>query len=111
LNDFVLSFRQTAPALARYRRNARGSDRYAIEKDYLAVEAGGAVYDINGDGRGHFRKTLLLRGIGFHEARLADRNGDDLLNVLDSPYNWETARMDVWLRRRGPRPGATRGRP
>ena len=49
-NDFVLSFRQTAPALVWYRRTAKGWDRYLIEKDFLTVEAGGAVYDIDGDG-------------------------------------------------------------
>ena len=49
LNDFVLSFRQKAPALVWYRRNARGWSRYVIEKEFLTVEAGGAVYDIDGD--------------------------------------------------------------
>jgi hypothetical protein len=50
LNDFVLSFRQKAPALVWYRRNPRGWNRYIIEKEFLTVEAGGAVYDIDGDG-------------------------------------------------------------
>src|SRR5256885_16627677 len=49
-NDFVLSFRQVAPALVWYRRTNNGWDRYVIEKDFLTVEAGGAVYDIDGDG-------------------------------------------------------------
>jgi sugar phosphate isomerase/epimerase len=49
-NDFVLSFRQKAPALVWYRRTDQGWDRYVIEKDFLTVEAGGAVYDIDGDG-------------------------------------------------------------
>ena len=53
-----------------------------------------------GDGHGHFRKTLFSRGIGFHEARLADLNGDGLLDVLDKPYNWETPRVDIWLQMR-----------
>ena len=50
LNDFVISFRQKAPALVWYRRNAKGWDRYVIEPQFLTVEAGGAVYDIDGDG-------------------------------------------------------------
>lgn len=49
-NDFVLSFRQKPPALVWYRRNTQGWNRYVLEKDYLTVEAGGAVYDIDGDG-------------------------------------------------------------
>jgi sugar phosphate isomerase/epimerase len=50
VNDFILSFRQKAPALVWYRRTASGWDQYVIEKDYLTIEAGGAVYDIDGDG-------------------------------------------------------------
>ncbi len=49
-NDFVLSFREKGPALVWYRRRATGWDRYVIEPEYLTVEAGGAVYDIDGDG-------------------------------------------------------------
>ncbi|PYM14171.1 MAG: hypothetical protein DME18_07315, partial [Verrucomicrobia bacterium] len=49
-DDFVLGFRQTAPALVWYRRTGKGWDRYVIEKDFLTVEAGGAVHDIDGDG-------------------------------------------------------------
>src|SRR5438552_1134942 len=33
VNDFVLSFRQKAPALVWYRRAAKGWERYVIEKD------------------------------------------------------------------------------
>jgi sugar phosphate isomerase/epimerase len=50
VNDFILSFRQQPPALVWYRRTATGWDRYVIEKEYLTIEAGGAVYDIDGDG-------------------------------------------------------------
>jgi len=55
-----------------------------------------------GDGHGHFGKTLFSRGIGFHEAQVADLNGDGLPDVLDKPYNWQTPRVDVWLQMRGP---------
>src|SRR6266850_3211250 len=47
-NDFILSFRQRAPALAGYRRTATSWDRYVIEIEYLTLEAGGASYDIDG---------------------------------------------------------------
>jgi len=50
-----------------------------------------------GDGQGHFRKTVFATGIGFHEARIADLNGDGKMDVLDKPYNWEAPRVDVWL--------------
>ena len=50
LNDFILSFRQKPPALVWYRRTAMGWDQFVIEQDYLTIEAGGAVLDIDGDG-------------------------------------------------------------
>jgi hypothetical protein len=50
-----------------------------------------------GDGKGGFRKTIFARGMGFHEARVADLNGDGRMDVLDKPYNWDAPRVDVWL--------------
>jgi hypothetical protein len=49
--DFVLSFREAAPALVWYRHSAGGGwTRYVIEDALLPIEAGGAAYDIDGDG-------------------------------------------------------------
>lgn len=50
-----------------------------------------------GNGQGSFRPTIFSTGIGFHEARVADLNGDGKMDVLDKPYNWEAPRVDVWL--------------
>ena len=50
MNGFVLAFREKGPALVWYRRTKTGWDRYVIEKDFLPIEAGGAVCDIDGDG-------------------------------------------------------------
>jgi hypothetical protein len=47
---FVISYRVQGPALVWMRRTASGWDRYVIEKEFLTVEAGGAAYDIDGDG-------------------------------------------------------------
>jgi hypothetical protein len=49
-NGFVLGFRFRAPALVWYRPKAQGWDRLVIEPDFLTIEAGGAVCDIDGDG-------------------------------------------------------------
>jgi hypothetical protein len=58
-----------------------------------------------GQGHGNFRKTEFTVGQGWHEARLADLDGDGDLDLLNKPYNWETPRVDVWLNR-GVRSGA-----
>jgi hypothetical protein len=50
-----------------------------------------------GDGKGNFRETVFATGMGFHEAQVADLNGDGLMDILDKPYNWEAPRVDIWL--------------
>lgn len=50
-----------------------------------------------GDGQGHFRRTVFAQGIDFHEARVADLNGDGKLDILDKPYTWNAPRIDIWL--------------
>jgi hypothetical protein len=40
---------------------------------------------------------VLAAGFGFHEARVADLDGDGDLDILSKPYNWEVPRLDVWL--------------
>src|SRR5215831_7525022 len=49
-NDFVLSFRKVAPALVWYRRNSAGWDRHVLDTNFLTIEAGGTVFDVDGDG-------------------------------------------------------------
>ncbi len=50
-----------------------------------------------GDGQGHFTRTELVVGQGWHEGKLADLDGDGDLDLLNKPYNWDTPRVDVWL--------------
>jgi hypothetical protein len=50
-----------------------------------------------GDGQGGFTRTELVVGHGFHEARVADLDGDGDLDILNKPYTWDTPRVDVWL--------------
>jgi hypothetical protein len=50
-----------------------------------------------GLGNGQFVKTVFLQREGWHEARLADLDGDGDLDLLNKPYTWDTPRIDVWL--------------
>jgi hypothetical protein len=58
---------------------------------------GATAWVLYGDGAGNFRQTELVVGHGWHEARLADLDGDGDLDLLNKPYTWETPRVDVWL--------------
>ncbi len=50
INDFVLTFRQKPPSILWYERNKNGWVRHVIEDDYLTIEAGATVCDIDNDG-------------------------------------------------------------
>ena len=50
-----------------------------------------------GDGKGNFTKTELASGYDFHEAKLADVNGDGRLDIVNKPFVWDTPRIDIWL--------------
>jgi hypothetical protein len=49
-SGFVLGFRYCGPALVWYRPTAEGFERYVVEPEFLTIEAGGVVCDIDGDG-------------------------------------------------------------
>jgi sugar phosphate isomerase/epimerase len=46
----VIAYRVKAPALVWIRHTESGWERFAIEPEFLTVEAGGAAYDIDSDG-------------------------------------------------------------
>lgn len=50
-----------------------------------------------GDGKGHFKKTIVAKGYGVHEAKISDLDGDGHFDILGKPYNWKTPRLDIWL--------------
>jgi len=50
-----------------------------------------------GDGQGRFQVQPLSVGIGNHDSRVADVNGDGRLDIVTKPYTWDTPRIDVWL--------------
>jgi sugar phosphate isomerase/epimerase len=75
------------------------------EKETLRDHPEAAGWVFYGDGQGGFTRQEVIVGHGWHEARLADLDGDGDLDLLNKPYNWDTPRVDVWLNN-GTRAGA-----
>lgn len=55
------------------------------------------VYLLFGDGQGNFETTVPVQGVGLHESKVADLDGNGTLDILGKPYNWRTPRLDIWL--------------
>jgi hypothetical protein len=49
-----------------------------------------------GDGTGKFTTQLISTGIGAHEARIGDLDGDGDLDILQKDFQ-EHRRVDIWL--------------
>jgi len=50
VNDFVITARESGPAILWYRRNSGGWSKYVVEDQLVAIEAGGTLADVDGDG-------------------------------------------------------------
>jgi hypothetical protein len=50
-----------------------------------------------GDGQGGFQVQQLSVGIGNHDSRVADVNGDGRPDIVTKPYTWDAPRIDLWL--------------
>lgn len=50
-----------------------------------------------GDGKGNFSRHVVARGIGVHEGRIVDLDGDGDFDVLGKPYTWQAPRLDIWI--------------
>jgi len=63
------------------------------------------IWIFYGDGKGHFTANVVSTGIGTHEDRVADLNGDGRPDIVGKPYNQDTPRLDLWINRGPVRPG------
>ncbi|MCI0535160.1 MAG: VCBS repeat-containing protein [Verrucomicrobiales bacterium] len=50
-----------------------------------------------GDGKGGFTKTVVQKGVGSHESKVGDVNGDGWLDIIQKPFQHAPGRIDVWL--------------
>ncbi len=50
-----------------------------------------------GDGQGNFTPIQVSSGIGLHESKIADLDGDGDYDILGKPYSWQAPRLDIWL--------------
>lgn len=50
-----------------------------------------------GDGAGNFSIQTLSTGLGIHEGRVGDMDGDGDLDILGKPFTAGAPRVDIWL--------------
>lgn len=49
-----------------------------------------------GDGKGYFKRQLLSTGIGTHEGKIGDLDGDGDIDILEKDFQ-QDQRVDIWL--------------
>jgi len=75
-------------------------DIYVAEMHTPGAGATARQMVLYGDGRGGFAQQVLATGIGGHEGKLGDLDGDGDLDILQKDFQHER-RIDIWLNRRG----------
>jgi len=50
-----------------------------------------------GDGKGSFIHHTVIKGLGVHEGKISDLDGDGDLDILAKPYSWNAPRVDILL--------------
>ena len=71
-------------------------DIYTAEMYRPGAGANCKQWVLYGDGRGNFTIQLISTGIGAHEARIADLDGDGDLDILQKDFQ-QDQRVDIWL--------------
>lgn len=80
--------------------NDNNLDIFCAEMHSPGHEDKATLWAFYGDGEGHFIKEVISTGIGNHESRVADLDGDGDLDILTKPYQWKAPRVDILLNRR-----------
>jgi len=50
-----------------------------------------------GDGQGNFIHHVVATGIGTHESKIVDLDGDGDYDIMSKPYNWKVPRLDIFI--------------
>ncbi len=50
-----------------------------------------------GDGKGNFIHHVVATGIGTHESKITDLDGDGDYDIMSKPYNWQAPRLDIFI--------------
>ena len=50
-----------------------------------------------GDSQGHFIHHVVATGLGTHESKIADLDGDGDYDIISKPYNWQAPRLDIFI--------------
>lgn len=80
------------------------SDIYTGEMYNPGAGASCRQWVLYGDGKGQFQTQLISTGIGSHESRTGDLDGDGDMDILQKDFQ-QDRRVDVWLNNGAP-PGA-----
>ncbi len=72
------------------------SDIYAGEMYNPGSRENCRQWVLYGDGKGNFKTQQISRGIGCHECRIGDLDGDGDMDILQKDFQHER-RVDVWL--------------
>jgi hypothetical protein len=72
-------------------------DIFCAEMHTPGPKAKCTAWVLYGNGQGEFQVQELSVGIGNHDSRVVDVNGDGKLDIVTKPYTWDTPRLDLWL--------------
>jgi len=57
----------------------------------------GKIRIMLGDGQGNFVHHIVATGIGTHESKITDLDGDGDYDIMSKPYNWKAPRLDIFI--------------
>lgn len=79
-------------------------DIFCAEQRLDGANPESKAYIFYGDGKGNFKKTVIAEGLDFHEAKVADLNGDGRPDIVSKPYNYGSPRVDIFINQGVPKP-------